>query len=314
VPRVPVAPMSPAEEPRVSVVCTVLNERKGIRDLLDSLVTQRPAHEVIMVDAGSTDGTWGILMEYAAAFPQVRPVHYAGKRGAGRNMGVRLARSSRVAFIDGDCIANPFWLDGIVAAMDAGAKVVAGRTIMMGYWAFTKMHRVELPHRGQDITWPSCNLAYDRELFLSIGGFDERFVTAEDIDLNFRAVDVGHKIAHVRGSVVYAQARDSVRGFLRQAYWNGYGRKQLTLKHGRLWGEYSFRDMLKRQFGLWASLRLGAATLGYLKCKLREEARLYRDAAGGPATMSPALTAPLPTPEPRATHQGTARQAMFSTR
>ncbi|HEX2066278.1 MAG TPA: glycosyltransferase family 2 protein, partial [Candidatus Thermoplasmatota archaeon] len=147
-------------------------------------------------------------------------------------------------------------------------RLLAGRTVLTGYWAFTKLHRVELPHLGQDTTWPSCNLAYPRALFERIGGFDPAFVTAEDIDLNFRAVAAGARIVHVPEAIVYARARDSIGGFLRQAYWNGYGRKQLTQKHGGLWREYSLRRLARMQGGsAWGALRLGAGLIGYLDAK-----------------------------------------------
>jgi glycosyltransferase involved in cell wall biosynthesis len=275
--------------PEISVVTTVLNERKGIRHLLDSLVVQSPRHEIIVVDAGSKDGTWEILVEYAGRYPEVRPFQYPGRRGAGRNAGVRMARANRVAFIDGDCIANAFWLERLIESFEKGVDIVAGRTIYTGYWAFTNMERVELPHKGQDTTWPSCNLAYRKEAFLAIGGFDERFITAEDIDLNFRAIDAGYRLSHNDKAVVYARARDSVKGFLHQAYWNGYGRKQLTLKHGRLWHEYSFRDMIRRQSGFWAAARMNAAVMGYLACKRRERPEKYR-VDGTPRTNNRALT------------------------
>jgi glycosyltransferase involved in cell wall biosynthesis len=284
-----------SDEPtlEISVVTTVLNERKGIRDLLDSLVLQRPAHEVVVVDAGSRDGTWEILQAYAARFPHVRPVRYPGTRGAGRNLGVRLARAPRVAFIDGDCIANTFWLEALLAVFDKGADVVAGRTIYMGYWAFTNLHRVELPHKQQDTTWPSCNLAYDRQVFLDVGGFDERLITAEDIDLNYRTIDAGRRLVPATNAVVYARARDSVGGFLKQAYWNGYGRKQLTLKHGRLWGEYRFTDMLRAQSNLWGFIRLAWAMMGYIACKFKAGGRSYRDDKDRPATHNPSLVEPM---------------------
>ncbi|MBW3581645.1 MAG: glycosyltransferase [Euryarchaeota archaeon] len=282
---------APPVSPRVSVVTTVLNERKGIRDLLDSLVAQVPAHEVVVVDAGSTDGTWEILEDYATRFPQVRPFRVPGRRGAGRNAGVAYARSELVAFIDGDCIANAFWLEGILEAFDAGADIVAGDTRYMGYWAFANMQRVELEHKGKDVTWPSCNLAYRREVFLKVGGFDERFITAEDVDLNFRAIDAGHDLRHTKRALVYARARDSIKGFMRQAYWNGYGRKQLTLKHGRLWGEYSLGRMLARQSTFWGLVRIGMAFLGYVHCKLKERRIEYRGPDGVPQTVNAALGA-----------------------
>lgn len=254
--------------PFASVVVTVRNEARHIADLLDSLVVQEPPFEVVVVDALSTDATAAIVREYTARYPNIRLVEAPGKRGAGRNLGVREARGDVVAFIDGDCIANPFWLRELRKTL-ATSDVAAGRTIQIGYYAFEALNRVELEHGGYDVTYPSCNLAYWKEVFDKVGGFDDHFYTAEDIDLNFRAVASGAGIAHAPDAVVYARARDSVTGFLRQAYWNGYGRKQLTSKHGRLWREYSFRSMLRRQgASIWGMLRVFAGLVGYLDAKL----------------------------------------------
>lgn len=257
-------------EPRVSVILTVRNEERNLGHLLDSLVPQRHLHEVLLVDAASTDRTVAIAQTYRNRLPRLQILVQACRRGEGRNLGARQATGDLLAFIDGDCIANTFWLERLVQAHQANpGAVVAGRTLLTGYWAFTKLHRVELPHKGHDTTWPSCNLAYPRALFERLNGFDARFVTAEDIDLNYRAIEAGAAIVSAPDAIVYARARDSITGFLRQAYWNGYGRKQLTVKHGRLWHEYSFRDLARRQgASFWGLLRAGAGMVGYLDAKL----------------------------------------------
>lgn len=257
-------------EPRVSVILTVRNEERNLGHLLDSLVPQRHLHEVIVVDAASSDRTVAVAQSYKGRLPNLQVLVQPCRRGEGRNLGARQASGDLLAFIDGDCIANTFWLERLVHAQTGRADtVVAGHTILTGYWAFTKLHRVELPHKGQDTTWPSCNLAYPRALFERVGGFDPAFVTAEDIDLNFRAVEAGARIVHAGDAIVYARARDSITGFLRQAYWNGYGRKQLTAKHGGLWHQYSFRDLARRQgASFWGLLRVGSGMVGYLAAKM----------------------------------------------
>lgn len=253
---------------QVSVIVTVYNEAKHIRHLLDSLIGQ-DIHELVVVDADSTDATVRICKRYATRLP-VKIIVERCSRGAGRNIGAKHATGDLLAFIDGDCIANSQWIAGLLHAQRGEERlVVAGRTQLIGFWAFTKLHRVELPHHGQDTTWPSCNLAYPRALFEQIGGFDEGLVTAEDIDLNYRAVEAGARIVHASDAIVYARARDSIVGFARQAYWNGYGRKQLTQKHGRLWHEYKLSDMIRIQGGsFWGILRMGFGFLGYMDAKL----------------------------------------------
>lgn len=261
----------PAEAPGlVSVVVTVKNEARHISDLLDSLLVQEEPWEVLVVDAESTDGTRRIVQDYADHNKGVRLLTHAGTRGESRNVGVREARGDAVAFIDGDCIANPFWIARLRRAL-AGADVASGRTLEIGYWAFENLHRVELVIEGVDVTYPSCNLAYTVDAFEEAGGFDDWFHTAEDIDLNYRAVQADLTFAQADEAIVYHRARDSISGFLEQAYWNGYGRKQLTLKHGSLWNDYSFGRMIRSQASFWGLVRLAAASIGYLTCKLKED-------------------------------------------
>lgn len=258
--------------PFASIIVTVRNEARHISDLLDSLVVQEPPFEVVIVDAQSTDPTADIVRRYQAKYPNIRLIVQKCTRGGGRNLGVREAKGDIVCFIDGDCIANPFWLQQLRRTL-ADSDVSAGKTIQIGYWAFEALARVELDHRGFDVTYPSCNLAYWKPLFEKVGGFDDVFITAEDIDLNYRAVDAGGRLVANDDAIVYHRARDTITKFLKQAYWNGYGRKQLTLKHGNLWGRYKFREMLRQQGSFWGIARLGWASLGYTAAKLKEKKR-----------------------------------------
>ena len=245
---------------------TVRNEARNIAALLDSLVIQEPPLEVIVVDAGSEDPTREIVQRYERQYDFVHLYIHGGTRGAGRNFGIAKARGEAVAFIDGDAIASPFWVKELREALGT-ADVVAGRSIQIGYRPFEDLERVELFVRDVDVTYPSSNLAYRKAVLQEIGGFDEWLVTAEDIDLNLRAVLAGHKIAFRTNAIVYHRTRDSYFDFLRQAFWNGVGRKQLTLKHGSLWGAYRPLEMLYHRATLWSLVRLFVALLGYVAAK-----------------------------------------------
>lgn len=255
----------------ISVIITIKNEAKNISDLLDSLVVQEKPFEALIIDANSDDGTQEIVKKYASKHEEIKLLVHGGTRGESRNYGVKNTKGEIVAFIDGDCIANPFWLKELRKTIKSGYQIAAGKTINIGYLPFQDLQRVELEYKGFDTTYPSCNLAYKKELFEKINGFDGRFMTAEDIDLNLRAIDTGAKIGYNEKAIVYHRARSTFTSFLKQAFWNGYGRKQLTLKHGRLWREYSPKKMFKTQITFWGLIRLGIALLGYLACKIREE-------------------------------------------
>lgn len=256
----------------ISIVITVRNEEKHISDLLDSLIIQEPPFEIIIVDAHSEDRTRDIVKKYMEDYDFIHLYEKGGSRGEGRNYGVKKASGNYIAFTDGDDIANPFWLTEIRRSFRKGADIVAGRTIYIGYGPWEKLERVELFYRGFDVTYPSCNLAYRKELFESIGGFDPWFVTAEDIDLNMRAVDAGGKLVYNARAIIYHRTRDSFFSFAKQAFWNGYGRKQLTIKHGNLWDKYKPRKMFNpSQLSFWGVVRLCFAFMGYLACKLYGE-------------------------------------------
>jgi glycosyltransferase involved in cell wall biosynthesis len=250
--------------PLVSVVITVRNEAPHIVQLLESLVGQDGPVEVVLVDAASRDGTLELAEEFAARHPGVlRVIERTGSRGIGRNTGVHAARGAWVAFIDGDCFADTEWLAHVRGFLGP-ATVVAGRTVTVGKPKYGTLERVELFQRGFDVTYPSCNLAYPRALFETLGGFDPRFITAEDIDLNMRAVSAGATIVYCPDAVVYHHMRGNFVRFLYQAFWNGYGRKQLTEKHGNLWGRYRVRQLMSGQRSVISWARLTAALAGYV--------------------------------------------------
>lgn len=251
----------------LSIVTTVRNEARNIAALLDSLVTQEPPVEVLVIDSDSEDATRDIVRDYERRFDFVHLYSRGGTRGTGRNFGITKARGDAVAFIDGDAIANPFWIRELRAGFREHV-ICAGRTIQIGYRPFEELERVELIVRGTDVTHPSSNLAYRKAVFDQVGGFDEWFVTAEDIDLNIRSVKAGHAIGYRVNAIVYHRTRDSIYDFVRQAFWNGAGRKQLTMKHGTLWHHYRPFKMLRQETNFWSLLRLSFALLGYVGYKL----------------------------------------------
>ncbi|MDD1771131.1 MAG: glycosyltransferase [Methanomassiliicoccales archaeon] len=253
---------------KVSVVLTLFNEERNIADLLDSLVIQEGPLEIIAVDARSRDGTKGIVESYAKRFSIIKCYVKAGKRGASRNYGVERATGEIVAFIDGDCIANPFWLKEMRESIRGGADVVAGKTISMGLRSWEELDRVELNYKGFDLSYPSCNIAFRKQVLDEVGGFDDWFITAEDIDLNLRAVQKGHSLVYDPKAIVYHRLKSTLYGFFQQAFWNGAGRKQLTMKHGSLWSRYDPLKMFRQKVTFWSLARLIVAMTGYVGYKL----------------------------------------------
>ena len=255
---------------RFSIIIIVRNGEIFMRDALDSLVHQSvKPDEVIVVDAESTDFTQHIVRDYAKKYDVIKLYVEPGTRGEGRNYGVKVSIGDVVAFMDVDAIANALWVEEMKRAME-DADVVAGREVRLGYTGFISLKRVGMMHKGVDITYPSVNLAYKKSVFEAIGGFDPWFKEAEEVDLNFRAVDADYKLVYNEKAIVYHRARETFTGFLKQSFWYGFGRKELALRHGTLWQTYEPLDMVKvgKDESIWKLIRLGVSFLGYMFCKV----------------------------------------------
>lgn len=98
--------------PMFSIVLPVYNVAPYLRRCLDSLLAQSYASfEVICVDDGSTDGSGGILDDYARRDGRVRVCHQPNAGvSAARNKGLLLALGRWVAFADGDDYVDADWL------------------------------------------------------------------------------------------------------------------------------------------------------------------------------------------------------------
>lgn len=255
---------------KVSIVITTKNAEKYMKDLLDSLIFQaQKPYEIIIVDAESNDKTEGIVADYAKRYDFIKLYVKAGTKAAGRNEGINIANGDIIAFIDADCIANALWIKEIKKSFEEGDDIVAGKTIKFGAGGFSDIPRVAMYHKNGDITYPSCNLAYRKEILEKIGGFDHWFIEAEDVDLNYAAVEHGYNITYNNNAIVYHRARETLFGFIKQSFWYGFSRKQLTMKHGRLWSKYKPTEMVRisKKESIWKLIRLGIALFGYMFCK-----------------------------------------------
>lgn len=109
----------PVTSPDVSVIIPTFNVVDWIDDCLTSILDEQTLDlEVVLVDDGSTDGTWTRVLERAAHDPRIRAVRMPGTGGGQcRNYGAELARGRYIAFCDGDDIVPA----GAYATMHASA-------------------------------------------------------------------------------------------------------------------------------------------------------------------------------------------------
>ena len=90
---------------------------KTLRAIHESAHALGEAHEVIVVDDASTDGTGEIARQHNATVVKVNHRQIA----ATRNSGARAARGERLFFVDADTTVNPAVIRSALRWMDKGA-------------------------------------------------------------------------------------------------------------------------------------------------------------------------------------------------
>jgi glycosyltransferase involved in cell wall biosynthesis len=241
--------------PAVSVVLPTCDRREQTRRCVESLLAQSlDSIEVVVVDDGSADGTPDEIEALASAQgdPRVRVIRNARNLGANasRNRGVASSRGPLVAFLDSDCVADPDWLERLVAPFEnPSVGAVSGLvedSAEGNLWelAFRGTHR--LPRRGRTSRFVSGNLCVRRSL-LEGHAWEEDFtdaaVTAEgraDVAFSGRCDEEGlHLAISAAGWRVLAEPSARVvhdhpytaRAFLRQAWHGGRAAAELVWKY-----------------------------------------------------------------------------------
>jgi alpha-1,6-rhamnosyltransferase len=103
--------------PRISVVVATYDRARLVPAAIDSVLTQDyPDIEVLVVDDGSTDGTWDVLTRRYEAEPRVRLLRQEnGGTASARNLGLRFATGELISFLDSD----DAYLPGHLATQEA---------------------------------------------------------------------------------------------------------------------------------------------------------------------------------------------------
>ena len=182
--------------PAVSVASTVLNEIDDIDSLVESLMRQTLAPaEVIIVDGGSTDGTWERLEAARARYPTLLPIRdescslqrSRGPIARGRNVAIAAASSDIVACADAGCIYHPDWLVNLTAPIFAGNSQYSVGGSYIDSANSTVWDVASAPFFGvklnPDAATKSCtarSMAFRKELWRRVGGFPEDVFLGED--------------------------------------------------------------------------------------------------------------------------------------
>jgi hypothetical protein len=224
---------------KVSLVIVNKNERL-LSDTLDALgpFVGNLLNEVLVVDASG-----GALDDIRQSHEWARWIDYAQPAGRSatiphqRNVGVREAIGDVIVFTDAGCFPDDGWLERLLAPiLTEGEFVACGPAKSTGksvYSGSDQQESAEGPYVAMAMTG---NIAFRREAFDDVGGFDESFGWASDLDFTWRLTDHGYRLRWVPDAVVRHDWGTPERQ-LRRAFLYGKGACRLLRKHPNRIGE-----------------------------------------------------------------------------
>lgn len=267
--------MSDTKQPELSVVIVSYNCRSKLQQCLISLQDNigRIAHEIIVIDNASSDGSPEITAE---AFPDViliRNPKNIGFPGA-NNQGIRKSRGDYVLFLNPDTIVYPNALEILMRGIKAEKKIGGvgpalhtgdnqyqisfggKRTFfseMIQKYCLNPFFRLRLKNSNnqRETVWLSgACLLIRKETLKETGGFDEKFfLYYEDIDMCVRIRACGWNLLFLPAARIFHYGGVSTE---KQKLYSRFFYRQSQLyyyrKHNSVFSQKLLRFFLRLNF------------------------------------------------------------------
>jgi cellulose synthase/poly-beta-1,6-N-acetylglucosamine synthase-like glycosyltransferase len=266
-----------SDPPSVAVIVPAHNAAATVDACVRSLLELRyPADrlELRVVDNGSTDATAAALRRYGERLV----VLGERRRGpsAARNAGLAGVRAEVVAFTDADCVVDPDWLAHLVRPLRDPRVGIAGGTILatrpandverFGEAVHDHREAIEVyrPPYAITMSWASRTAVLREQ-----GGFDERFRRGQDVELSYRIVEAGYRLAFVPEALVRHRNRDTLPKLFHEGFVHGLHGVRVRKRHDEFLRQHGHRRRVSRRayarigarLGDWAHGRDGAQAL-----------------------------------------------------
>jgi len=234
-------------QPGVSVVLPILNEERFLTDAITAILAQKYAGEleVILALGPSHDRTNEIALALSAKDSRVVLVENpTGRTAAGLNAAIATARFEIICRIDGHAeISKSYIADAVEIMQSKSAVNVGGIMAAVGKTPFENAvaRAMRSPigvggarfHIGGQ-AGPADTVylgVFKKSALIAAGGYDERFIRAQDWELNFRLREGGGLIwFDPRLEVVY-RPRPNLKTLARQYFEYGRWRRAVTRQH-----------------------------------------------------------------------------------
>lgn len=198
--------------PAVSVIIPCHNAERFIGETVESVFGQTfKDYELLLVDDGSSDGTWDFIRSLGSRLRAERTTHRGAS--AARNRGTQLSQGRYIQYVDADDLLMPDALEKRVAALEESRADVAysdWRHLLEqadGHYQLAEVvaRRIEDVDPDAEIAlftdfWaPPVTLLYRKNIIDKISGWNESLPIIQDARFLLDAALHGARFVHVEG-------------------------------------------------------------------------------------------------------------------
>ncbi|WP_287585499.1 glycosyltransferase family A protein [Candidatus Borrarchaeum sp.] len=189
--------------------------------------------EIIVVDDNSTDSMRRFLKFLNKKYPNLTLCLLNKSRGSyyARNIGAKQSSADILVFTDCDCVADENWMNNITCPIFSKKySAVQGASnipLYNGFWITLETTRGA--PKGPFVD--TKNFAIRKELFLNLGGFDERYLFSGDADLCLRFLKKGFKIGFRSNAIVFHFWTNNPFRLIKKTKFYGLGDLQIFFGH-----------------------------------------------------------------------------------
>jgi len=239
--------MNHLSSPAVTVILPILNEEADLGNCISAILQQDYAGEleIILALGPSKDKTNQIASELAARDKRIKLVdNPTGQTAKGLNLAIKASSFEIICRIDGHSeIANSYLRTAISIMQESGAVNVGGlmhadsqsglqRTIAQAMRSKLGVGASKFHTGGK--AGPSDTVylgTFKKSAILAAGGFDERYIRAQDWELNHRMRAQGGLIWFDPRLVVTYRPRKSLSKLAKQYFQYGRWRRVISRQH-----------------------------------------------------------------------------------
>lgn len=240
--------MTEAKTPTVSILMPVYNEERSVTEAIASALRQtEQSTEVLVMDGRSQDETAEVVRSLALEEPRIRLLDNPQRTIASAlNIGLSNARGRFVVRVDAHLTINDTYVETGLGVLSEHPEVAAVGGCRIGVADSRTGQAVaavlsspfgvgdSINHyatQPQETDHASMGV-YRAEVLRAVGGWDVRLLVNEDVDIDHRILEAGHKIRYHPEMVMHWSVRETLRDFGRQYRRYGRGKAGMVRKNG----------------------------------------------------------------------------------